>query len=72
MASWLIGPAAAYEGSWYACTEANNHFNQNSGLYAVFDFASTGLSDVNFLLAMDRILIGLSALRNCQDHLAYA
>lgn len=49
--TWLTGPDAAYEGSWYAYAEANNHFDQNTGLYAIFDFASAGLSDVNFIFA---------------------
>ncbi|MCD4730784.1 MAG: T9SS type A sorting domain-containing protein [Bacteroidales bacterium] len=45
------GPASAYEGDWYAYAEANNHNNQTAGLYAIFDFNTAGLSDINFVFS---------------------
>ncbi|MCD4791552.1 MAG: hypothetical protein K8R37_16280, partial [Bacteroidales bacterium] len=42
------GPSSAYEGTWYMYTEADNHKNQSSGLYAVFNFNTAGLSGVCF------------------------
>lgn len=47
----LTGPGAAYEGDWYAYAEADNHNNQNAGLYAIYDFNSAGLSDINFIFS---------------------
>ena len=45
------GPGGASEGNWYAYAEADNHNNQNAGLYAIFDFNSAGLNDINFVFS---------------------
>lgn len=49
--TFLTGPSAASEGDWYAYAEADNHNNQNAGLYAIFDFNTAGLSDINFIFS---------------------
>jgi len=46
--SFLTGPSAAFEGTWYAYAEANGNNNDNAGLYAEFNFNSAGLTEPKF------------------------
>ncbi len=47
----FTGPVAAYEESWYAYAEANDNNNLETDLYAIFDFNSASLSDINFIFS---------------------
>ena len=43
--SYLTGPNAAFDGSWYVYTEADGHHNQVSIFYAAFNFQSAGVTN---------------------------
>jgi len=46
--TFLTGPGAAFEGTWYAYAETDGHNNENTGLYAIFNFNSAGLTEPKF------------------------
>ena len=46
--TFLTGPGAAQEGTWYAYAETDGNQDNNAGLYAVFNFNSAGLTEPKF------------------------
>jgi hypothetical protein len=43
--SFLTGPSGAFEGNWYAFTEANGNNNNVALIYAEFDFNTAGVTE---------------------------
>ena len=58
--TFFTGPQEAFEGSWYVYAEADNHNNQDAGLYGIFDFNSAGLSDVNLVFSYSMFCFTIS------------